>query len=119
MGKAEQLSHDDAGLTVAEIVGLQACEDEVGVLGFDGRGEQASDAERIALAKVFGVDMDGAVGALGEGFADDGANALRSGADDNDFSAMLLLELERFFEGVCVGLVECPLEIGFFDPLGG
>ena len=52
MGQTKQLGHDDAGLAVAKIVGLQAGEDEVGIFGLDGRGEQSRDAERVALAEI-------------------------------------------------------------------
>ena len=119
VGQAEQFGKDDAGLALAEVVGLQAGEDEVGALRLDGGGQQAGHAERVARAEVGAVDVDGAVRALGQGFADGGADALRSGGEDDDFAAVLLLELQGFFEGVGVGLVQRVLQAGFFNPLAG
>ncbi len=110
---------DDAGLAEAEIVGLEAGQDEVGALRADGFGDEAGNAEGVALAEIFGSDVDGAVGALGQGFADGGTNALGAGADDDDFAAVLLLELEGFLEGVSVRLVHGVLKVGFLDPFAG
>jgi hypothetical protein len=114
VGQAEQFGDDDAGLAEAQVFGLQAGEDEVGILRLDGGGEQAGYAEGVAMAEVVAVDVDGAVCAFGEGFADGLAYALGAGAEDDDFAAVLLLELEGFFEGVGVGLVEGVLEAGLF-----
>ena len=75
--------------------------------------------EGIEGAEIVAKDVDGAVGALGQSFAKGCADALRAGADDDDFAAMLLLEPQRFFEGVGVGLVQGELEIGFVDPSAG
>ncbi len=82
---AEQLGEDDAGLAEAEVVGLQAGEDEVGLLLLDGVGEELGDAEGVASGQVFGGDLDveGAVGALGEGLAQGAEDALRAGAEDD------------------------------------
>ena len=78
---AEQLGEDDAGLAEAEVVGLQAGEDEVGRLGADGVGEQLGERQRVALGKVVGLDVDGAVGALGQRVAQGGGDALGAGAE--------------------------------------
>ena len=116
MGDLEQFGEDDAGLAVAEVIGLKAGEDQVGVLGADGFGDQAGHAEGVALGEVVGGDVDGAVGALGQGFADGGADALGAGADHDDFAAVFLLELEGFFQGVGVRLVHGVLEVGLLNP---
>ena len=70
-------------------------------------------------SEVVAVDVNGAVGALGEGFANGGSDALGAGAEHDDFAAVLLFELEGFFEGVGVGLVHGELKVGFFDPFAG
>ena len=69
--------------------------------------------------EVVGFDVNGAVGAFGEGFADGGTDALGSCAEHDDFAAVLLLELQGFFERVGVGLVHGALQVGFFDPFAG
>ena len=63
--------------------------------------------------------MDGAVGALGEGFAQGGGDALGPGAEGDDFAAMLFLQLQGLFERVGVGLVDGVGEVGVVDPLAG
>ncbi len=121
VGQAEEFGDDDAGLAEAEIFRLQAGEDEVGIFLLDGGGEQAGDAERVAGAEIVAEDVDGAVGAFGEGFADGGSDALGAGAEDDDFAVArgLLFELQGFFKGVGVGLVQGVLEVGFFNPFAG
>ena len=47
VGDGEEFGEDDAGLTEAEVVGLEACEDEVGLFVADGGGEEAGDAEGV------------------------------------------------------------------------
>jgi hypothetical protein len=118
VGQAEQFGEDDAGLAQAQVFGLQAGEHEVGALLLDGGGEQAGYAQGVAGGEIVAGNVDGAVCALGQGFADGLADALGAGADDDDFAAVLLLELQGFFEGVGVGLVEGELQVGFVDPLG-
>ena len=72
----------------------------------------------VSSSEVVGLDVDGAVGALGEGFAQGGLDALGAGADYDDFAgAVLLFELEGLFEGVGVGLVDGVVEVGVVDPL--
>ena len=93
--QAEQFGEDHAGLSEAEVVGLQAGQHQVGRFGLDGFGEQPRDRERIELMQVVGVHVDGAIGALGEGFANGGADALRAGGEDDHFAAVLFLELQR------------------------
>ena len=40
------------------------------------------------MAEIVAENMNGAVGALGEGFADGGPDALRAGGEDDDFAAV-------------------------------
>ena len=117
--QAHELGHDDTGLAVAEIVRLEAGEDEVGVFLFCSGSEELGNAERVELVQVVALDLDGAICAFGEGFANGGAGALGSGAENDDFAAVLLLQLQGFFEGVGVRLVHGELEVGFFDPFAG
>jgi len=103
VGHPEKLGEDDAGLTEAEIVGLEAGENEIGLFVANGRREKAGYAEGVVAAEcgfVRALDVDGAVGAFGEGFADGLADALGAGADDDDFSAVSFFKQQGLFEGV-------------------
>jgi hypothetical protein len=73
--------------------------------------------QRVEGREVVEFDVDGAVGALGESLAQRRSDALGPQADDDDLAAILLLQLERFFEGVGVGLVDGVGQIVFVDPL--
>ena len=75
MRQAQQLGQDDAGLSVSEIVGLEAGEDKIGRLCFESRGQQISNVQSIERCDI---DVYPAVGALGQGFA----NGLRRRAPD-------------------------------------
>ncbi len=119
VGQAEQFGDDDAGLAEAQVFRLQAGEDEVGILLPCGLGEQAGYAEGVAGGEIVAEDVNGAVCALGESFADGGPDALGAGCENDDFAAVLFLELQGFFEGVGVGLVHGVLEIGLVDPFAG
>jgi hypothetical protein len=59
---------------------LQAGEEQVGALLLCGFGEKAGYAEGVAGGEIVADDVNGAVGALGEGFADGGSDALGAGA---------------------------------------
>ena len=72
VGQAEEFGDDDACLAEAEVFRLQAGEDEVGVLLPGGGGEQARNAEGVAGGEIVAENVEAAVGALGEGFADGG-----------------------------------------------
>ena len=61
--------------------------------------------------------MDGAVGALGQRFANGLGGARRSGAQRDDFAAVLFLQLQSLFERIGVRLVDLVGEVGFLDPL--
>ncbi len=60
--------------------------------------------------------MDGAIGALGEGFANGLGGARGSGAQHHHFAAVFLFQLQAFFQGVSVGLVDLVAEIGVLNP---
>ena len=63
--------------------------------------------------------MDSAVGALGEGFANGLRHARGTGADHDHFAAVLLAQLQGFFESVGVGLVDLEAQVVFVDPGSG
>ena len=63
-----------------------------------------------ALAEAVGLDVDGAVGAARERLANHLRGARGPGRADHDLAAVLLLEAQRLFERVGVGLVQ--LEAG-------
>ena len=70
MGQVEEFGDDDAGLAEDEVFRLQAGEKQVGAFGFDAGGQEAGNTKSVAGTEVVAVDVDGAVCALGEGFAD-------------------------------------------------
>jgi len=61
--------------------------------------------------------MNGAVGALGQRFADGLAGALRTGAQGDDLSTVLFLKLQPGLQCVGIGLIDFVSQVGFFDPL--
>ena len=101
----EQLGQNHAGLPVAQVVGLQAGEDKIRRFGLDGGGQQTRAPKRIEGAHVF-FDVDGAVGAFGQGFTNGLRGALGPGAERNHFAAVFFLQLQRRFQGISVGLVD-------------
>ena len=60
--------------------------------------------------------MDGAVGAAGERLADHLGGAGRAGRADDDLAAVLLLQPQRLFERVGVGLVQLEAGVLVADP---
>ena len=61
--------------------------------GFSGLMAAASrrpTPRAVARAEIVAGDVNGAVGALGESFANGWSNALRTGADNDDFAAVFL-----------------------------
>ena len=112
----QQLGENHAGLAVAQVVGLQAGENEVRVFALQRRRQEPRAGQRIECRHVF-LDVDGAVRALGESFADGRSGARRAGAQRHYFAAVPLLELQPGFQGVSVRLVDFVREIAFLDPL--
>jgi hypothetical protein len=70
----------------------------------------ASATERRRPRERVGFDVDGAVGAAGQRLAHHLRRAGRAGRADHHLAAVLLLQAQRLFERVGVGLVE--LEAG-------
>ena len=77
-----------------------------GVSGCERRGQQPRRRQRVERARIVLFDVDGAVGALGQRFADGLRGARRSGAQRHHFAAVLLLQLQARFERVGVRLVD-------------
>ena len=90
---------------------------QVGIFGLDGAGEQMGDAERVELAQRLVFDVDGAIGALGERFANGLRGTRGSGAERHDLAAVLFLQLQGFFEGIGIGLVDFEAQVVFLDPM--
>src|SRR6202000_766457 len=76
---AEKLGEHNTGLAQTEIVRLQAGEDEIRLLVLDRSSKTAGNAECVQRGQVIALDMDGAGGALGGGFADGAGCALPPG----------------------------------------
>ena len=68
-------------------------------------------------ARSSDLDVDGAVGAFGQGFAQRGGDALRPGAEGDHLAAILFLQLQRLFQRVGVRLVDAIGEVAFVDTL--
>ncbi len=92
---------------------------EVGLLALHGARQKRRDVERIPGIEAVRFDVDGAIGALGQGLADGLRGARRAGAHHNHFAAVFFLELQRRFQGVRVGLVDFVAEIGVLNPAVG
>ena len=105
MRQAEQFCEDDAGLGEAVVVGLQAGEDEIELLILDRSGERLGSIEGVEAHEGGVFEVNGAIGTLGEGLAQDLLCASRAGGDDDNFTAVLFFLAECFLEGVGVGLV--------------
>jgi len=114
---AEEFGQDNAGLTEAEVVRLETGEDQVGRLGLDGVSKDLGYAESVAPAEVVGLDVDGAIGSLGEGLTQGAGDAFGTGADDDDLAPVLLLELKRLFKRISVGFVNGVAEVALVDSL--
>ena len=87
--------------------------------GFSGASAAASSlaaASGIECAQVFLFDMNGAVGAFGEGFANGLRGARGSGAQHHHFAPVFLFQLQAFFQGVSIGLIDLVAEIGILNP---
>ena len=69
-----------------------------------------------ALARRIVLDVDGAIGAARERFADDLRHARRPGGTDDHLAAVLLLQPQRLFERVGVRLVHLEAGVLLADP---
>ena len=115
---SEKFREDDAGLRVSVVVGLKAGKDQVELLVFDGGGESFRGIEGVESDESGVFEVDGAVGALGESFAQNLRRTSRAGGDNDDFPAVLFLLAKRFFEGIGVGFVDFVGNV-FADPGAG
>ncbi len=99
---------------------MQTGEQEVRLFCFDGVGEKARRGQGIEF-RGGGVqfDMDGAVGAFGQSFADGLGGLRRTGAQNHHFAAKLFTQLQRFFQRIGVGFVHFVAEIRFVKPVAG
>ena len=77
-----------------------------GASALERRRQQARRGQRIERARILVFDVDGAVGALGERFANGLRGARRTDAQRHDFAAVLLLQLQALFQRVGIGLVD-------------
>ena len=93
-------------MAVAQIVGLQAGQDQIGLLGLGGFGQQFGDAQRVEGRQIFFLDVNGAVGAFGQRLANGLRGARGSGAQRHHFATVLFLQPQRFFEREGVGFVD-------------
>ena len=116
MRDAQQFRQHHAGLPVAQIVRLQTGQDQIRILGLHRGGKQFRDAQRVKRVEVFFFDVNRAVRALGQRFANGLRGARRTGAQHHHFSAMLFFQLKRLFESVSIRLVDLEAQIGFLDP---
>jgi hypothetical protein len=107
---AEPLGEDHADLREALIVGLQPGEDEVELLVLHRRRQRIARHERIGARQAIVLDVNGAIGAAGQRLANDLGHARGTGRADDHFTLVLLLQPQRLFERVGVGLVH--LEAG-------
>ncbi len=98
---------------------MDASQDQVRSLGADRRCEEPRGRQRIVGAGFLGLDMERPVGAFRQGFANGLAGARGSETEGDHFPAVLLLQLETLFQGVCVRLVDLIGEILFRNPAGG
>ena len=116
MRHAELLGEHDADLAEALVVGLQPGQHEVELLVADRRGQRLGHRDRIGRRQRVGLDVDGAIGAARQRLADHLRRARRPGRADDDLAAVLLLEPQRLFERVGVGLVELEAGVLVADP---
>jgi hypothetical protein len=84
---------------------LQTGEHDIELVAFHRGGQRVGGHEGIGAGKALVVDMDGAVGAPRERFADDLRDPRRAGRADHDLAAMLLLQAQRLFERIGVRFV--------------
>ena len=95
---------------------MQAGQNQVGLFGRDGLGHEVGHRERPEL--LF-FDVNGAIGALGQRLANGLGGARRSAAQNDHLAAVPLLELEAFFQGVGVGLIDLVAQLVLDDPEPG
>ena len=112
----ELFRHDHADLREPLIVGLQAGEHEIEPLVFHRAGQRRARHERVRARQPIVLDVDGAVGAARERFADYLRDARRPRRAHHHFAAVLLLQPQRLFERIRVRLVHLEAGVGFTNP---
>ena len=93
------------------------------MLVFDGGGEGFGSVEGIQTHKAGVFQVDGAVSALGQPFAQHLLRPRRPGGDDYYFAAVLFFLPQSFFQRIGVRLVEkscsgVPVAVGEFCSRG-
>ena len=102
---AQQLRQQHAGLRIAEVVRLQAGEDQVEGFILDRRGKGARNVEGVQGDEAVVFQMNGAVGALGQRLAQHLLRPRRTGGDHHHFAAVLFPLPQRLFQRIRVGFV--------------
>ena len=115
MRQPQKLGHDHTRLPVSQIVGLKPGQDQVRLPG-GGLRQQFGDAQRIEGGQVVFLDMNRAVGALGQRLADGLRDPRRPGAQGDHFAAMLLLQPQRLFQRESIRLIGLETEVVFLNP---
>src|SRR5487761_1328365 len=116
VGHPQQFCQHYTRLAKAKVIGLQSCQYQVRRFGFGRVCKYQCDAERIALAQIIDLDVNGAVRSFSQRLAKRACYSLRPGAQHNDFAAVLLLQLQCLFECVCIRLVDGVVQIALVNP---
>ena len=122
LGPVEEAGEHGAGLAAVVVDGLFAQEDQVGAFLLGDGVEQFGDAERFERFLLGDLDVDGAVGAHGEGGAERVGAFGGAGADGDDvfdWVGFAFAEADGFFEGELVEGVERVFDSGRFDACVG
>ena len=115
--QAQQFGQDDAGLPVAQIVGLQAGQDQIRLLRFARLRPASCAIASGSNAGRFSSSMWMARSApLARASRMVCERASGPGAKHHHLAAVLFFQLQPFFERIGIGLVDFEAEIGFFDP---
>ncbi len=71
------------------------------------------------MGEIVVRDVNGAIGAFGQGFLDGLLHALGTHGKGDDFAAVFFFQAEGFFESVAIGLIHFETDVGFLDPVSG
>ena len=114
--QAEPLGQDDAGLREALVVGLQPGQDEVELLVLHRGRERVGDDERVGARQAVVLDVNGAVGAAGQRFAQHLRDARRPAEQTTTSPPCFSFSRSALFERVGVGLVHLVAGVLLADP---
>ena len=106
MRPAQQFGQNHAGLGVPVVVRLQAGENQVKLLIFNGRKEGLRGVEWVQPDESMVFQVDRAIGALGEGLTQNLGGTGRASGDHNHFSAVFFFLPQGLLKGVGVGLID-------------